>query len=424
MPKKKDGAFARSALGFSIKAQMMLIFGVLMSLLTLSISFVIYKEIDSSSRHQADNIGELLSEQTASAATDMLVTGDRLSLNVLLNQLIQNPYVSEANIYSIDNRRIARATSPNSTASDKRQVYSSPIHYQDVIAGYVHLYLNEELLSQKPRDALTIIFAISFLLLLTGLVFLHFYSSMISDRLRLIERQLNSILPAPMNSPVKFSDELARISAFVESQLTEKPSDTAEPEEVIQKPETAAILSLRSKNLGRLQQLLASSDLQDLLQTHTHIIEHISGFYGGTITYTPEGNGFIRFSSEHCEEFSTNALYCALAIDHLVKSTGAHSIATIHTGLGLSLSDDLPEFPDSQHPALTDSAASQALLLANISEPDGLHMFRNHLNWLPADILDIQVSEPEDSFVQISGLKGEHSKELNNQIAEFQSQIH
>ena len=55
-------------------------------------------------------------------------------------------------------------------------VYSAPINYQDVIAGYVRLSIDQKLLAQKPREAIQIIVAVSGLLFITGLIFLFFYS--------------------------------------------------------------------------------------------------------------------------------------------------------------------------------------------------------------------------------------------------------
>ena len=416
MPVNPTGMLNRLFDRFSVRIQLMLIFGILMTSLTLGMCFIVRSEIDAASTHQADSIGQLLSEQTSSAATDMLVTGDRLSLNVLLKQLVQNPYVTEANIYSIDNRRIARATSQKGDSTPDSKVYSAPIHYQDVIAGYVRLSLNEDLLTQKPREALIIITAIGFLLLLAGFLFINLYSSFISRHLKLLERQLVSILPGRLAPD--FANEIVRISKFVESQLTEKRVEIKE-EEPEPLPEIAAILAVRAKNLNRLKQLLAPKDLQDILRTYSSVIEKAVSFYEGEVTYTPEGNAFIRFASNDNPKFSIDALSCGLMIEDLVSFSGENSIANIHIGIGLSFSDDISEFPEDQHPALGDSAASQSLHLAVISEPDGLHMFKAHLSWLPTDLPELKVSEFDPEIVKIDGLTGDQAEVLRNQITEM-----
>ncbi len=420
MPGIPAGMLNRLFDRFSIRTQLMIIFGVLMLTLTLGMCAVVRSEINSASHHQADSIGQLLSEQTSSAATDMLVTGDRLSLNILLKQLVQNPYVTEASIYSIDNRRIARASSQTNDNAPTSKVYSSPIHYQDVIAGYASLYLNEELLTRKPQDALVTIITIGFLLLLSGLLLIHFYSASSARRLGLIERQLASILPGTCAS--ESVNEMSRISEFVESQLTEQSIEVQqeEPEPV---SDIAAILAVRTKNIGRLRQLLAPTDLQSLLNTYSSIINQATNLYDGEITYTPEGNAFIRFESKNNPDFAIDALSCGLAIEDLVNFTGENSIANIHIGIGLSFSDDIAEFPEEQHPAMADSAASQALHLAAITEPDGLHMFKSHLSWLPNDLPELDVSDYDPEMVKIDGLTGEQASTLQNRITEMLADI-
>ncbi|KEI69393.1 AhpA/YtjB family protein [Endozoicomonas elysicola] len=409
--------FTRFISRFSIRTQLMLLFGLLMVTLTIGMSLVISNEIDSSSQHQADSIGQLLSEQTASAATDMLVTGDRLSLNVLLSQLVQNPYVAEASIYSIDNQRIAKAISKTADEDIRHPVYSSPIHYQDVIAGYARLSLNEDLLSQKPKEALFVIIAISLLLLLAGLIALQIYASSIASQLSLIERQLRSILP-PGNPTPPVTGEIARVSAFVEQQLLEKKM--AEPEEKVEdKPETAMIAAIKVKNLGRLQQLLAPRDLQDILRTHSQIINEAANYYDGEITYTPEGNAYLRFSSKESQTFTSDALFCCLMIEALTEKAGAINIARAHIGIGLSVSDQQTEFPEEQHPALGDSAASQALTLGNLPDMDGIYMYRSEASWLPSDLPDFEALDSE--IIKIKGIKNEQANELRGQIYEMES---
>ncbi|WP_257265383.1 hypothetical protein [Endozoicomonas sp. ONNA2] len=410
--------FTRFTARFSIRTQLMGIFGVLMATLTIGMSLVISNEIDSSSQHQADSIGQLLSEQTASAATDMLVTGDRLSLNVLLSQLVQNPYVAQASIYSIDNQRIAKATAKTADGGIRHPVYSSPIHYQDVIAGYARVSLNEGLLSQKPKEALLVIIAISLILLLAGLIVLQLYASSLTTRLRLIERQLRSILPTGNPIP-PMTGEITRLSAFVEQQLLEKK--LAEPEENVDEQETAMIVAIKVKNLGRLQQLLAPRDLQDILRTHSQIISEAADYYGGEVTYTPEGNAYLRFSSKESPAFTSDALFCCLMIQALAEKAGTINIAKTHIGIGLSVSDQQTEFPEEQHPALGDSAASQALTLANLPGMDGIYMRRSEASWLPSDLPDF--AAPDSEIINIKGIKNDQANELRGQIFAMESML-
>ncbi len=397
--------------GFAVRTQLMVLFGLLMISLCAGISLVIINEIDSSGRHQGDSIGQVLSAQTASAATDMLVTGDRLSLSALLGQLVRNPYVAGASIYSIDNQQIARATSSTARDDITYPDYSSPIHYQDVIAGYVRISLNQNLLSQKPKEALFVIIAITALLLFVGMVLLHIYASNLTTRLRLIERQLNSIFPEG-SAHNNVTGEIVRIANLVEQQLVAKKQAVEQDAE----DQEALIAAIKVKNLARLQQLLAPKELQDILRIYSQIIRESASYFGGEVTYTPEGNTYLRFSALD----GVSALFCCLMIEALTARAGAVNIARVHIGIGLSVSEHHCEFPEDQHPALGDSAASEALTLANLSSVDGIYISRRQ-SWLPADL--VQLSDVDVDVMRIDGVTDEQLSQLQYQIDEVSAAL-
>src|SRR5690606_4610716 len=79
------------------------------SLLLVALALVIYAwvmgmQFKQAMQQQADALGQSLTAQTAASATELLVSNDILSLNVLLNNLVKNPLVAHAAIYSVDNR--------------------------------------------------------------------------------------------------------------------------------------------------------------------------------------------------------------------------------------------------------------------------------------------------------------------------------
>lgn len=398
----------------SIKNQLLLIFSLFFIAVVGSSGFIIRSEMRSASQHQSDTIGILLSQQTASAATDMLVTGDRLSLSVLLNQLVQTPYVARAAIYSIDNRKIASSESeePNVVTG---QVYSSPIHYQDVIAGYVRLQLDEKLLTKNARDAITIITAISLILLVLALIFLQRYSVALDNKIELVFRQLRSLLQAPLVKNDTPANELNLLASFVEQQLTEKlaNSDTQTGEE--EQDEASVVVCIRNKNLMRLRQIISHQDLLDIIHTYTYAIEKAASLYHGEMSYTPEGNAYIRFSSLESTEFTRDALSCCLLIESVNRVIGETAIAKIQMGIGLCVSDDIPDFPGDESPNEIDSAAGNALMLASLPDEEGLHMLKEQLRWLPGELAQFSVSEHADDIVQITGIAEEQNNQINQQ---------
>ncbi|MRI35449.1 hypothetical protein EOPP23_21035 [Endozoicomonas sp. OPT23] len=415
MPSPKTFSYRlfKQSNAFSLRIQLMLLFGFFFSALAISTCFLVYSQMKSANDHQADTIGNLLSSQTAKAATNMMVTGDRLGLSVLLGQLVQNPYVARAAIFSIDNREIASAESDK--IGKRGESFSSPVHYQDVIAGYVRLQLDEKLLRQNPNDALTLIIGISGIMLLSGLLLIHVYVSGMVSQVSLIERQLHTILQAPANQ--KHSrNELVRLSALVEQQLTEKMRQSSVPEqaEEEEKEETAAIVSIRTKNLNRLRQLLSPNDLVTIVETHIDAIERAADEYEGEISYTPDGTCFIRFSSLDSDSFAVNALSCALLVEYLNRVVDEKNIASLEMGLGFCLSDGILDFPGEEHPFQSDSAAGNAMMLASLPDINKVYMLREQLNWLPK-MPEVKAFQEDEDIVEVVHLDNEQTKAIQQQ---------
>lgn len=93
---------------------------------------------------QADALGQALTTQTATSATELLVSNDILSLNVLLGNLVKNPLVAHAAIYSVDNRILAEAGQrpKNSLLGEAQGLYEIKITFQDVMAGQLRISLD------------------------------------------------------------------------------------------------------------------------------------------------------------------------------------------------------------------------------------------------------------------------------------------
>jgi uncharacterized membrane protein affecting hemolysin expression len=93
---------------------------------------------------QADALGQALTTQTATSATELLVSNDILSLNVLLGNLVKNPLVAHAAIYSVDNRILAEAGQrpKNSLLGEAQGLYEIKITFRDVMAGHLRISLD------------------------------------------------------------------------------------------------------------------------------------------------------------------------------------------------------------------------------------------------------------------------------------------
>nr|WP_249423677.1 AhpA/YtjB family protein [Pseudomonas insulae] len=118
-------------------------------------------------QQQADALGQSLTTQTAASATELLVSNDILSLNVLLNNLVKNPLVAHAAIYSVDNRILAEAgTRPKqSMLGEAEGLFSTPITFQEVIAGHLRISLDMEQFQQPMTISLQSMGLLSLILL-------------------------------------------------------------------------------------------------------------------------------------------------------------------------------------------------------------------------------------------------------------------
>ncbi len=148
------------------------------TLLLVAAALVIYAwvmgmQFKQAMQQQADALGQSLTTQTAQSATELLVSNDILSLNVLLNNLTKNPLVAHAAIYSVDNRILAESgTRPKQgLLGDTEGLYSTPITFQEVIAGHLRISLDMHQFEQPMTVSLQSMGLISLILLLLTLTF-------------------------------------------------------------------------------------------------------------------------------------------------------------------------------------------------------------------------------------------------------------
>ena len=142
------------------------------TLLLVALALIIYAwvmgmQFKHAMEQQADALGQSLITQTAASATDLLVANDILSLNVLLSNLVKNPLVAHAAIYSVDNRVLAEsgARPQRSLLGDGEGLYSTPISFQEVIAGHLRISLDMQQFQQPMTISLQSMGLLSLILL-------------------------------------------------------------------------------------------------------------------------------------------------------------------------------------------------------------------------------------------------------------------
>ncbi|POA22128.1 histidine kinase [Pseudomonas sp. FW300-N1A1] len=176
---------------------------------------------------QADALGQSLTTQTATSATELLVSNDILSLNVLLNNLTKNPLVAHAAIYSVDNRILAEAGQrpKHGLLGEAQGMYESKITFQDVTAGQLRISLDMDQFEQPMTISLQSMGILSAILLALSLALSLRLGRHISTpllQLRVWLRDIDEHTPATQRQ-----DEIGDLARQLHSSFAPEP---VEPE--------------------------------------------------------------------------------------------------------------------------------------------------------------------------------------------------
>ncbi|MCY1500433.1 hypothetical protein D9M68_344750 [compost metagenome] len=208
------------------------------SLLLVAAALLIYTlvmglQFKHAMQQQADALGQALTAQTAASATELLVSNDILSLNVLLNNLVKNPLVAHAAIYSVDNRILAEAGSrpKQGMLGEAEGLFSTPITFQEVIAGHLRISLDMQQFQQPMTISLQSMGLLSLILLaLTLSLSLRLGRHLSTPLLQLRVWLRDPDDPAPAAGR---QDEIGDLARQLQARLVpEKPAPEPEQEEV------------------------------------------------------------------------------------------------------------------------------------------------------------------------------------------------
>ena len=202
------------------------------NVILVALALVIYAcvmglQIKQAMHEPADALGESLTMQTATSATELLVSNDILSLNVLLNNLTKNKLVAHAAIYSVDNRILAEAGQrpKHGLLGEAEGMYQSKITFQDVTAGQLRISLDMDQFQQPMTISLQSMGILSAILLALSLALslrMGRYLSTPLLQLRVWLRNIDEYTPA-----TERNDEIGDLARQLHADFAPEP---AEPE--------------------------------------------------------------------------------------------------------------------------------------------------------------------------------------------------
>lgn len=341
---------------------------------------------------QADALGQSLTIQTANSATELLVSNDILSLNVLLGNLVKNPLVAHAAIYSVDNRMLAEAGQrpKNGLLGEAEGLYQTKITFQDVTAGQLRISLDMSQFQQPMTISMQSMGILGAILLALALALSlrlgrHITTPLLQLRVWLrdphpytpatdrqdeigdLARQLHTRLaPPPPPEPEEVEEDFEDLEEVaVAPKVTAKAKVATEDDEddeafaglidtedshakpvaaVSDEPQYSAVLAVQ---LGSQEQLrrLPRTRLTELLERYRDCLEQAASLYDGQTHTLNDGSTLLLFHSRDCgEDYLTNAICCGellRALGHALQIEVADSGITLQLQLGLVLADDL-----------------------------------------------------------------------------------
>lgn len=406
----------------------------------LVFGWIVHAQWSSATQQQADALGDTLVRQTAREATLLLAAEDTLGLNILLRELVNNPHVAQAVVYSPDNSILAQAGQP---ASQTANTYSHQLVFQRVLAGTLQIQLDIKYLQQPMHKSQQSIILLAILLLVAALFLLARLGNSIQQPLKTLRHWLKS--PLSTAPHIGRQDEIGQLAQALDALLAPPVLEDRIPEEnsappadahldVLQMPE--GILETRQSqpeqpektaestialavqlDLNTRKDRLDSQRLTRLFDRYHHALSEAARLYGARLLELEDGRSLLLFDdrNEHYVRYSLCCGELLRAFGHSLQIDIADSDAIVSLKLGLSHG---PALKDTDEPALLEEPLAAALNLSehsrnllllssefagdsrtqscartrNISRPENTHCVERLLEPYPAQ-LDKQLHE-------------------------------
>ena len=279
-------------------------------------------------RQQADNLGKLLAQQTATQLTELVLANDMISMNVILGNLARNSSISEIAVVNIGNEIIAAAKSELETPAaiislpiqfNRVQAdYLAPINIAGSTAGYVRISLDLSYIETGIVNSFLFILAATVLLLIVAVTLTTtYFQYLISFPANLLAFAISNIrkgeietCPEPSNNnelstairQFNATAEFLAQNTFLDNFGHRKPEIDPEQFTPSYGTQDVTLLSIKMANFHYLASTLSESTLVNLLNKYYFFAGKVAQLYNGKVSYCAEDEVVINFASEQLEE--------------------------------------------------------------------------------------------------------------------------
>lgn len=321
----------------AIKHKIALSFSLLLTLVLAAFWLSLKLQLEQTLAQQTDTLGRILAKQTADSVTELVLANDLLGLNVVLNQLAQEPGVASVTIADVDGLVLASTTTQRPINQADETQYVAPVTLQGAVAGNVFLALDEDLLSNpvaRPDTLFWLIIAAG-LVLATATAWAlaaHFTTPL----LELLADSDNDDPENPQPVVVDRNDEIGLLQQrfadllYRQRELEDLIEETGMPEidpdttaNLKAERRMATLLVVQVAHSNTAIELLHPATLSTLLQQYQFYLRQAARLYRGVVTRINGDTVLVSFDVRHCQdEHAFAALCCAQLFLRLMHKVG------------------------------------------------------------------------------------------------------
>lgn len=320
-------------------------------------------------RLQADELGSTVAAQTALQMTEFVLANDRISMNVVLGELIRGTSITELAVINTDNEVIAIATQalPEPTAflplplalSREKAEYTAPISLRGASAGAIRLELDLSNVEVVVINNLLMVLALAALLVLIAVLLTRtYFSYLISFPVNLLAQSLAAIRNGEVEAcfEPEGDDEIGRAireynqtaeflvqNTFLD-RFAHQPPEFEPERHTAPGRQEVAVLCLKMSNFTYLGSTLNEDLFINLRNKYYFFAGKVSEMYNGVVNSCTEEEVIIHFGESQLEE--EQAFYAICAGQLFLRLVEEINKPSLPTPTALNEDDDLHWKPE------------------------------------------------------------------------------